>query len=198
MGLQPKSFKKGQKNHSFDIFSHLPLEITIIILSEGKDLQILLFCSVLEKKCPGPTRAGIVKNGRLLDPRSLLSAALVSRKWLQLCRSDAVLRSKVRRQLRKERRERVDPIDSRVRVLRDTQKVHRPFAVRNGQFEVRRLVDQSHPLQSSQFWSKSAPEIRQPVAGAFRACKKPLATRSKPTRSVSDPQLSSTTRCLRF
>nr|CAD7204298.1 unnamed protein product [Timema douglasi] len=167
MGLQPKSFKKGQKNHSFDIFSHLPLEITIIIL-------------------------------RLLDPRSLLSAALVSRKWLQLCRSDAVLRSKVRRQLRKERRERVDPIDSRVRVLRDTQKVHRPFAVRNGQFEVRRLVDQSHPLQSSQFWSKSAPEIRQPVAGAFRACKKPLTTRSKPTRSVSDPQLSSTTRCLRF
>jgi hypothetical protein len=49
-------------------------------------------------------------NFRLLDPRTLLSAALVSKKWLNLCRTDSTLRKRIFQQIRHERRELLKPI----------------------------------------------------------------------------------------
>lgn len=42
---------------------------------------------------------------RMLDPQSLVSALLVNRSWSKICRSDNVLRERIRKQLKKKRRE---------------------------------------------------------------------------------------------
>ncbi|PSN29298.1 hypothetical protein C0J52_27929 [Blattella germanica] len=55
---------------------------------------------------------------RQLDARSLIYAAMVSRRWLTLCRSDLVLREKVRAELRRQRNARMFPTP--VRVLRSS------------------------------------------------------------------------------
>nr|CAD7443753.1 unnamed protein product [Timema bartmani] len=75
---------------------------------------------------------------RLLDPGSLLSSALVNRKWLRVCRGDVVLRARIRRQLRRVRRNRVEHAGSRVTVTRDLQQQssNRLFAHRNNKVKV--------------------------------------------------------------
>lgn len=72
------------------------------------------------------TRASF--NFRLLDPRTLLSAALVSKKWLNLCRADSTLRKRIFQQIRHERRELLKPIPFKIE--RDNQSL--PFSNLNG------------------------------------------------------------------
>lgn len=43
---------------------------------------------------------------RMLDPESLVRAASVNRSWSKICRSDIVLRTRITKQLQKQRRER--------------------------------------------------------------------------------------------
>jgi hypothetical protein len=47
---------------------------------------------------------------RMLDSRSLLSAAMVSKKWLKLCQADKTLQTRIRRQIWQERKEFLEPI----------------------------------------------------------------------------------------
>ncbi|KAJ4427895.1 hypothetical protein ANN_23903 [Periplaneta americana] len=65
---------------------------------------------------------------RNLDPRSLLSAAMVNKRWLSLCRADSVLRERIRQQIVTERQER---LKFTVTVERDIQQP-RPFSAVNG------------------------------------------------------------------
>ncbi|XP_046385425.1 uncharacterized protein LOC124155551 isoform X5 [Ischnura elegans] len=55
---------------------------------------------------------------RMLDPASLLSCALVNKSWMWHVRSHPELRSRVRRHLRRIRKERAEPLNVRIRALR--------------------------------------------------------------------------------
>ncbi|XP_046385423.1 uncharacterized protein LOC124155551 isoform X3 [Ischnura elegans] len=55
---------------------------------------------------------------RMLDPASLLSCALVNKSWMCYVRSHPELRSRVRRHLRRIRKERSEPLNVRIRALR--------------------------------------------------------------------------------
>ncbi|XP_046384683.1 uncharacterized protein LOC124154980 isoform X2 [Ischnura elegans] len=57
---------------------------------------------------------------RMLDPASLLSCALVNKSWMWYVRSHPELRSRVRRHLRRIRKERAEPLNVRIRALRRT------------------------------------------------------------------------------
>jgi hypothetical protein len=46
----------------------------------------------------------------MLDSRTLLSTAMVSKKWLNLCRADSTLRKRILQQIILERKERLNPI----------------------------------------------------------------------------------------
>nr|CAD7418236.1 unnamed protein product [Timema poppensis] len=91
---------------------------------------------------------------RLLDPASLLSSALVNRKWLRVCRGDAVLRTRIRQQLRRVRRNRVEHAGSRVTVTRDLQQQssNRLFAHRNHNGKVVSGGEQAGSPMRPQFW----------------------------------------------
>ncbi|KAJ9590297.1 hypothetical protein L9F63_027864, partial [Diploptera punctata] len=65
-----------------------------------------------------------------LDSRTLFSASRVSRSWLALCRSDSVLKARLKIELRRQRIQRIRP--PRVEVRRDTQNVYQPFTYLNG------------------------------------------------------------------
>ncbi|XP_046385429.1 uncharacterized protein LOC124155552 [Ischnura elegans] len=52
---------------------------------------------------------------RMLDPASLLSCALVNKSWMWYVRSHPELRSRVRRHLRRIRKERAEPLNVRIR-----------------------------------------------------------------------------------
>jgi len=46
----------------------------------------------------------------MLDSRTLLSAAVVCKKWLNLCHEDSTLQKRILKQILKERRECLDPV----------------------------------------------------------------------------------------
>ncbi|KAJ9579164.1 hypothetical protein L9F63_024729, partial [Diploptera punctata] len=76
-----------------------------------------------------PTEIGIMIL-RNLDSRTLLSASRVNRRWLALCRSDSVLKARLKAEFRRQRIQRISP--PRVEVRRDTQNVYQPFTSLNG------------------------------------------------------------------
>ncbi|XP_066991562.2 uncharacterized protein [Anabrus simplex] len=84
---------------------------------------------------------------RLLDSRSLVSAALVSKRWLQLCRMDRTLKHRVHRQLHRERCKIYELIiGSQPTVLRDCDEnsaIPVPFAPRNDRFKTVKPSSQS-------------------------------------------------------
>ncbi|PSN37612.1 hypothetical protein C0J52_20083 [Blattella germanica] len=75
---------------------------------------------------------------RQLDARSLISAAMVNRRWLALCRSDLVLREKVRAELRRQRTARMFPTP--VRVLRSSDNCQ-PFGSVNVQRTIQIVLE---------------------------------------------------------
>ncbi|PSN46999.1 hypothetical protein C0J52_17336, partial [Blattella germanica] len=75
---------------------------------------------------------------RQLDARSLISAAMVNRRWLALCRSDLVLREKVRAELRRQRTARIFPTP--VRVLRSSDNCQ-PFGSVNVQRTIQIVLE---------------------------------------------------------
>ncbi|KAJ8880712.1 hypothetical protein PR048_017182 [Dryococelus australis] len=97
---------------------------------------------------------------RLLDPKSLLAAVLVCWKWAHLCRSDAILRQRVRRQLRWEMRERINPRSSQRAVLREVQGEYWPFAQRNSRVIVQSPLGQDHSMRSYHFWLAPKLQVR--------------------------------------
>ncbi|XP_063239635.1 uncharacterized protein LOC134540684 [Bacillus rossius redtenbacheri] len=121
---------------------------------------------------------------RQLDSKSLLAAALVSRRWLQLCRSDAVLRGRVRRQLRREQRERSNPRAAQRTVLRDVQAEFRLLAPRNGQLKVQVPEQRGHPMHASRFWNRTMPQARLLAQGTAVPRKLP---QHPPKTSASSP-----------
>ncbi|XP_046384681.1 uncharacterized protein LOC124154978 [Ischnura elegans] len=83
---------------------------------------------------------------RMLDPASLLSCALVNKSWMWHVRSHPELRSRVRRHLRRIRKERSEPLNVRIRALRRTPNDQHPrqpapFApTGNEAFEMKTLI----------------------------------------------------------
>lgn len=67
---------------------------------------------------------------RMLDSRSLLSAAMVSKKWLKLCHADKTLQTRIRQQIWQERKECLDPFV--ITVERTSQKNSWALATLNG------------------------------------------------------------------
>lgn len=67
---------------------------------------------------------------RMLDSRSLLSAAMVSKKWLKLCHADKTLQTRIRQQIWQERKECLDPFV--ITIERTSQKNSRGLATLNG------------------------------------------------------------------
>lgn len=67
---------------------------------------------------------------RMLDSRSLLSAAMVSKKWLKLCRADKTLQTRIRQQIWQERKECLYPFA--ITIERTSQKNSRGLATLNG------------------------------------------------------------------
>ena len=67
---------------------------------------------------------------RMLDSRSLLSAAMVNKKWLKLCHADKTLQTRIRQQIRQERKECLDPFV--ITIERTSQKNSRELATLNG------------------------------------------------------------------
>ncbi|XP_069683207.1 uncharacterized protein [Periplaneta americana] len=63
---------------------------------------------------------------RNLDPRTLLSAAMVNKTWLNYCRADSTLRKRIKQQIAMERRERLRPFI--VTVDRQDRNNLRPFS----------------------------------------------------------------------
>jgi hypothetical protein len=71
---------------------------------------------------------------RMLDSRSLLSAAMVSKKWLKLCQADKTLRTRIRQQILQERKECLEPL---VFIIERTfQKNSQGLATLNGSHRV--------------------------------------------------------------
>jgi hypothetical protein len=66
----------------------------------------------------------------MLDPRTLLSAAMVSKKWLDLCRSDSTLRKRILKQIRLEKKEYLHPFV--VRIQRKHTNNYSPLSTMNG------------------------------------------------------------------
>ena len=67
---------------------------------------------------------------RMLDTRSLLSAAMVSKKWLKLCHADKILQSRIRQQIWQERKEYLNPFV--ITIERTSQKNSQGLATLNG------------------------------------------------------------------
>ncbi|KAJ9601460.1 hypothetical protein L9F63_000377, partial [Diploptera punctata] len=67
---------------------------------------------------------------RNLDSTTLLSASRVSRRWFALCRSDLILKTRVKAEIRRQRIQRITP--PRAEINRSTQNVYQPFAALNG------------------------------------------------------------------
>lgn len=67
---------------------------------------------------------------RMLDSRSLLSAAMVSKKWLKVCHADKTLQTRIRQQIWQERKECLDPFV--IAIERTSQKNSRVLATLNG------------------------------------------------------------------
>ncbi|XP_023722864.1 uncharacterized protein LOC111872865 [Cryptotermes secundus] len=65
---------------------------------------------------------------RMLDSKTLLSAAMVSKKWLSLCHADLTLRTRIRQQIHQERKEIWNP---RV-IVRTYQNNSQPLAAFSG------------------------------------------------------------------
>ncbi|PSN39219.1 hypothetical protein C0J52_24663 [Blattella germanica] len=78
---------------------------------------------------------------RRLDARSLISAAMVSRRWLTLCRSDLVLSQEVRAELRRQRTARMFPTP--VRVLRSSDNCQ-PFGSVNVQRTIEAVLEPAY------------------------------------------------------
>jgi hypothetical protein len=66
----------------------------------------------------------------MLDSRTLLTAAMVNKKWLNLCRADLTLRTRIRQQIRQERKEILNPFV--VSIVRRNQNNSQPLASLNG------------------------------------------------------------------
>jgi len=66
----------------------------------------------------------------MLDTRSLLSAAMVSKKWLKLCHADKILQSRIRQQIWQERKEYLNPFV--ITIERTSQKNSQGLATLNG------------------------------------------------------------------
>jgi len=66
----------------------------------------------------------------MLDSRSLLSAAIVSKKWLKLCHADKILQTRIRQQIWQERKECLNPFV--ITIERTSQKNSRVLVTLNG------------------------------------------------------------------
>ncbi|KAJ9580693.1 hypothetical protein L9F63_024129, partial [Diploptera punctata] len=69
---------------------------------------------------------------RRLDSRTLVSASRVNKRWFALCRSDRVLRSRVRNEIRRQKLQRIIPPKVVAVIHRPTQNVYSPFESLNG------------------------------------------------------------------
>jgi hypothetical protein len=70
----------------------------------------------------------------MLDSRTLLSAAMVSKKWLNLCHSDSALQKRILQQIFHERKESLNPFVFRIE--RKYLNNYRPLSTMNGNHRV--------------------------------------------------------------